>query len=102
MLTHAAAHACRRTWGRVATRFLVHKLIPGEQIYAHPCGCSCVQAYPGHCDCLALANIQASLLNIADANPLHHCDGYPDVKPRLSDTHASSSGDKSDTIPVLF
>lgn len=59
-----------------------------------------LQAFPGHCDCLALANIQASLLNIADANPLHHCDGYPDVKPRLADIRATSlSGDKSETIP---
>ena len=76
--------------------------VPSQTCYTDlgaPCGCSSAQAYPGHCDCLALANIQASLLNIADANPLHHCDGYPDVKPRLSDTHASSSGDKSDTIP---
>ena len=55
------------------------------------------QAFPGHCDCLALANIQASLLNIADANPLHHCDGYPDVKPSLADIRATS--DKSETIP---
>ncbi|KAK9837323.1 hypothetical protein WJX81_006202 [Elliptochloris bilobata] len=59
-----------------------------------------VEAFPGHCDCLALANIQASLLHIADANPLHHCDGYPDVKPKLADIRAtSSSGDKSETIP---
>ena len=62
-----------------------------------------LQAFPGHCDCLALANIQASLLNIADANPLHHCDGYPDIKPSLADIRAtSSSGDKSETIPLTF
>jgi hypothetical protein len=37
-------------------------------------------------------------MNIADANPLHHCDGYPDTKPNLADMRVPS--DKSDTVPV--